>query len=257
LNFYDKYALQLAKFDKIDCVRSSLKFESSIVDDLELETNKVYKELSEIRNSLESGCYQYDDDHQYMRELRLKEQQLEEKYKSSKVLLKEKYHLFNIERNRRIKYCGINFETISQVLQSIQIEIKSKYTQQVQSKTELSNDLILKPEIFGICHRLINDLCDEPLCENQFEQILKLNNVKSKLKLKPKVKEKLYFVIRQLSEFTTKNTIDKKEWEHHIIIQFGITTFSTFDNKKNLLENDEKFRIEIEDEFLKLKSIYL
>jgi len=257
LDFYDKYSLQLARFDKMKCIKSSLKFARCIVKDSELETNKVHRKLIEIRTSLESSCNQFDDNHYYMKELRLKEKKLEEKYESSKISLQEEYYLFNIERNKRIKYYDINFPTISQLLQSIQIEIKSKYNQKVPEIKELRNDLIFKPEIFGVCHRRINDLCDELLCENRFKQILNLSNVKSKIKLKPKVKEKLYFVVRQLSEFTTMNTIDKKEWEHHIIIQFGNTNLSTFDKKTNLLENDEKFRTEIEDEFLKLKSNYL
>lgn len=257
LNFHINYSKQLEDFNVKHCIKQSLSFLNELNDDQIKVSSKIGQRLSEIPSLIDSAFYSPSDEDEKIKDLRHEEKFLDVEYKKAISESELQYDIYAKERKERAKYRDISFEKIANELKSIQDHL-SLYSIQPKKHHKPLTQLIFKPEVFGTSHRVINDLCDIPLSEEGLKSIFDGNSVlNKKLKLKTSSKEKLYYVIRQLPEFISGNTEEKKEWSCYVVEQFEGISLSTFLNKNNLLINDEKFRNRIEKEFKKLRKGYL
>ncbi|WP_026914927.1 hypothetical protein [Christiangramia portivictoriae] len=256
--FHEMFIDQLVSFDTYECVRSSLRTHEKAYEILNQKATRCRRELQDIRESLESLCYQYEETHTKMKSLRSEEILLNKELNALRIRVNDAYTLYKKEEKNRVIYCEVDFGKITRELNEVYKYLEKNYLLNHKEKPQYQKDPIFKPEVFGTCHRLINTFCAKPLSEEELTKIFqKKDSMFNKIKLRSSVKEKFYFTIRHFADFIEGTEDEKTIWSAHLISQFADVSLSSFETKGNLLQNNEKYRNEIQSEFLKLKEIYL
>jgi hypothetical protein len=257
LDFYNKNSVLLENFDINKSIKSSLNFYKISSEVQSKKTNETRNHLDKVISSLETLSFSNEKNSSKLKNLYQEERLLEERYKEMKIKSDRLYNVYRDNEIEKSKYIDINFEKIAIKLKSTQTEINNNYSYK-KKHTKTSKKLIFKPEIFGMSHRIINEICDIHLSENNLKDIFSLSNSKNdKLKLKTSSNEKLYFIIRQLNDFILGGKKEKEAWSYYVIEQFKNVSKSTFKNKSNLVKNDADFKNQIIKDCKRLKDIYL
>jgi hypothetical protein len=257
LDFYNKNTIQLQNFDINKSIKSSLNFHKISSDIQSKKTDEVRSSHYKVKSSLDTLCLSNEENSSKIKRLHQEERSLKERYEEMKIESDRLYKVYCDNEIENSKYLDINFEKIAIKLKSTQTEINKNYSYQ-KEQVETSKMLIFKPEIFGMSHRIINEICDTHLTENNLKDIFNLTNSNNdKLKLKTSSNEKLYFIIRHLNNFILGGKQEKEIWSYYVIDQFKNVSKSTFKNKSNLVKNDTDFKDQIIKDCERLKDIYL
>jgi hypothetical protein len=186
------------------------------------DTNKLWKELTQVRNSLESASWQ--DNKIATQRLIREEEQLEHLYRKEQNKLQTLYQQQKESDNKAAQYLENMFGRIYELSCSF-IDLLGNYFTIEKEKTPkeirpVTPGLYFDMKLASSIHHECNNIQFENLTEIDFYAILNLQPTNTKLSVKTGEKTRMCYLIYKLYEYI--KTDNRKEWRTTILGVAGI-----------------------------------
>jgi hypothetical protein len=213
-------------FDNID----TLKVCTGRHDPLRIEieeqldaTTKLWQELTQVRNSLESASW--NNDKVAEQQLTRKEEQVKSLYKKEQDKLNKLYQQQKESDRNAIRYvpnvfgdiCGLGNSFISLLDKYFPVE-KKKETQEI--KPTIKPGIYFDMNLVSQIHRQCNNIQFENLSETDFYALLNLQPCNSRLTIKDREGIRVCYLIHKLYEYL--QTDSRAQWRSAILASAGI-----------------------------------
>ena len=185
-------------------------------------TNKLWQELTQVRNSLESASWNYDKVAE--QQLTRKEEQVENLYKKEQDKLKKLYEQQKESDQNAFQYIHNVFGDILDLSNTF-ISLLGNYFPAEKKKTP-NNTPTIKPGIYfdmnlvSLIHQECNNIQFENLSETDFYALLNLQPCNSRLTVKDREGIRVCYLIYKLYECL--KTESRAQWRSDILKSAGI-----------------------------------
>jgi hypothetical protein len=221
----DTYTANKDFFDGIDTINVCAKRHNPLHIEIERQlkdTNKLWQELTQVRNSLESASWQ--DNKIATQRLTREEEQLEHLYKKEQNKLQTLYQQQKESDSKAAQYLENMFGRIFELSCSF-IDLLGNYFPIEKEKTPkeirpVTPGLYFDMKLASSIHHECNYIQFENLTEIDFYAILNLQPTNTKLSVKTGEKTRMCYLIYKLYEYI--KTDNRKEWRTTILGVAGI-----------------------------------
>lgn len=200
----DKSVLENLNIERT-CDKFANQYDTQISDQL-LNTQKRWRELSEVNNSLDMIGFRA---HSEIEEKRLweKHETLTEKYNAEKATLNDLYEKQEVARKTAKKYQANYFPKILSLSEKFTTIIE-KYLPQNQAT--LQSGIYFDMATVSVIHKECNDEQFEEISELDLYAVLNLLPSSEKLTIKKGERNRIYYLIHKLYEYLSKE--NNQEW---------------------------------------------
>jgi hypothetical protein len=222
----DLYTAHKDFLDKVNTLRVCTSRHEPIhaeVDEKQKDCNKLWQELIQVRNSLESASWQ--DDKTATQRLTQEEERLGNLYKKEQEKLQLLYERKKESDNHAIRYIYNVFGDISELSHSFISLLDNYYPverkkEQAEIKPTIKPGLYFDMKLVSAIHHECNNVQFENMTEVDFYAILNLQPTNAKFIVKPRECARMCYLIYRLYEFL--KTDNKAEWRTAILISADI-----------------------------------
>lgn len=222
----DIYTANKDFFDGINTINVCAKRHNPLHIEIEgqlKDTNKLWQELTRVRNSLESANWKNDK----MATLRLmeEEERLESLYKKEQEKLQSLYQRQNESDKNASQYIENRFEDISELSSSLSSLLDNYFPVEKEKKQTAAESAIKSGSYFdmklvSLIHNECNNIQFENLSELDLYAILNLQPTNAKLIVKTGERTRMCYLIYRLYEWL--KTDNRTEWRTAILESAGI-----------------------------------
>lgn len=222
----DIYATNKDFFDGIDTINVCARRHKPLCIEIEgqqKDTNKLWQELTQVRNSLESASWRNDEIAK--QRLTKEEERLEHSYNKEQEKLQALYQQQKESDNIAAQYLENMFVHINELSCSF-IHLLENYFPTEKEKTlkeikpAIAPGLYFDMKLVSAIHHECNNIQFENLTELDFYTILNLQPKNAELSIKSGEKTRMSFLIYKLYEYL--KTDNKKDWRTAILEVAGI-----------------------------------
>lgn len=220
------YTIHKELFDNIDTLKICTSRHDPVRFEIkgQLETaNKLWQELTQVRNSLESASWK--NDQVAVQRLTKKEEQIENQYKKEQDKLTNLYQQQKESDQKTSRYIHNMFGDIYDLSSSF-VSLLEKYFPAEKKNITNNNTPAIKPGIYfdmnlvSLLHQECNNIQFENLSETDFYGLLNLQPCNSRLTVKSGEGVRVCYLIYKLYEYL--KTDSRAQWRSAILASAGI-----------------------------------
>lgn len=222
----DTYSTNKDFFDGINainvCAQRHNPFRVEIDGQLK-DTNRLWQELTRVRNSLESANWK--NDKITTQRLTGEEERLESQYKKEQKKLQSLYQQQSVSDKNTSRYIKNKFEDIFELSCSFSSLLDNyfpveKEKEQITIKPAIKSGLYFDMKLVSLIHNECNNIQFENLSELDLYTILNLQPTNAKLIIKSGERTRMCYLIYKLYEWL--KTDNRTEWRAAILESAGI-----------------------------------